>query len=256
MKKTLLILACLLGNLLANEVIIIAATPVPHAQILNAAKPLLKAKGYDLEIKEFNDYVLPNMALDAGEVDANFFQHLPFLKEFNKNKGTTLIQVAAIHIEPMALYSKKHSIKSIKDIKEGQTIAIPNDPTNESRALEILARKGLITLDDEKLKTILDVMDNPKNVQFLELKAAQLPRVLSEVDYALINANYALSAGLNPLKDSILIEKKDSPYANILVVKEGKENEAKIKALKEALQSEEIKAFIKEKYKGAIIPAF
>lgn len=249
-----LILAC--ASLLAGEKIVVAASPVPHAQILKAAQPILKKQGYELEVKEFNDYVLPNMVLDAGEVDANFFQHLPYLKEFNKNKDTKLISIAGIHLEPMGLYSSKHKGKGVEIIKEGMKIAIPNDPTNESRALEILAKKGLISLDDVPLKTILDITDNPKDIQFLELKAAQLPRVLGEVDFAMINANYALSAGLNPLKDTVLIETNDSPYVNIVVVKEGKENEAKLQALKKAMQSKEVKKYIEENYKGAIIPAF
>ncbi|MBS4235438.1 MetQ/NlpA family ABC transporter substrate-binding protein [Campylobacter vulpis] len=254
--KTLLLVS-LLGftlNLNAAEKIVVAATPVPHAEILNQAKEDLKKEGYTLEIKEFTDYVLPNLATDNGEVDANFFQHSPYLEEFNKSKGTKLVKVANIHIEPMAVYSKKY--KNFNELKDGARIAVPNDPTNESRALDIIAKTGLVSFNDKALKTPIDITQNPKNIKFIELKAAQLPRALSDVDVAVINSNYALLANLNPVKDSIFIEDKDSPYANILVVKEGKEQDPKIKALIKALQSEKIKKFIEEKYNGAVIPAF
>ncbi|HEF3562733.1 TPA: MetQ/NlpA family ABC transporter substrate-binding protein [Campylobacter upsaliensis] len=254
--KTLL-LASLVGftlNLNATEKIVVAATPVPHAEILNQAKEDLEKEGYTLEVKEFTDYVLPNLATDNGEVDANFFQHTPYLEEFNKSKGTKLVKVANIHIEPMAVYSKKY--KNFNELKDGAKIAVPNDPTNESRALDIIAKTGLASFNDKALKTPIDITQNPKNIKFIELKAAQLPRALSDVDVAVINSNYALLANLNPVKDSIFIEDKDSPYANILVVKEGKEQDPKIKALTKALQSEKIKKFIEEKYNGAVIPAF
>ncbi|ENQ3532695.1 MetQ/NlpA family ABC transporter substrate-binding protein [Campylobacter upsaliensis] len=254
--KTLL-LASLVGftlNLNAVEKIVVAATPVPHAEILNQAKEDLEKEGYTLEVKEFTDYVLPNLATDNGEVDANFFQHTPYLEEFNKSKGTKLVKVANIHIEPMAVYSKKY--KNFNELKDGAKIAVPNDPTNESRALDIIAKTGLVSFNDKALKTPIDITQNPKNIKFIELKAAQLPRALSDVDVAVINSNYALLANLNPVKDSIFIEDKDSPYANILVVKEGKEQDPKIKALTKALQSEKIKKFIEEKYNGAVIPAF
>ncbi|EPA2435123.1 MetQ/NlpA family ABC transporter substrate-binding protein [Campylobacter upsaliensis] len=254
--KTLL-LASLVGftlNLNAAEKIVVAATPVPHAEILNQAKEDLEKEGYTLEVKEFTDYVLPNLATDNGEVDANFFQHTPYLEEFNKSKGTKLVKVANIHIEPMAVYSKKY--KNFNELKDGAKIAVPNDPTNESRALDIIAKTGLVSFNDKALKTPIDITQNPKNIKFIELKAAQLPRALSDVDVAVINSNYALLANLNPVKNSIFIEDKDSPYANILVVKEGKEQDPKIKALTKALQSEKIKKFIEEKYNGAVIPAF
>ncbi|EHE0558296.1 MetQ/NlpA family ABC transporter substrate-binding protein [Campylobacter upsaliensis] len=254
--KTLLLVS-LVGftlNLNAAEKIVVAATPVPHAEILNQAKEDLKKEGYTLEVKEFTDYVLPNLATDNSEVDANFFQHMPYLEEFNKSKGTKLVNVANIHIEPMAVYSKKY--KNFNELKDGAKIAVPNDPTNESRALDIIAKTGLVGFNDKVLKTPIDITQNPKNIKFIELKAAQLPRALDDVDVAVINANYALSANLNPVKDSIFIEDKNSPYANILVVKEGKEQDSKIKALTKALQSEKIKKFIEEKYNGAVIPAF
>lgn len=254
--KSLFIASILTLSLNANalETITVAATPVPHAEILEQVKPDLEKQGYKLEIKEFTDYVLPNLAVDNGEADANFFQHTPYLEEFNKNKGTKLIKVAAIHIEPMAVYSKKY--KSLDDIKEEVKIAIPNDPTNESRALDIIAKKGLVKFKDKALKTPLDIIDNPKKIKFVELKPAQLPRALDDVDFAVINSNYALSANLNPAKDSVFIEDKESPYANILVVRVGHENDPKIKALIQTLQSDKIKQFIIEKYNGSVLPAF
>lgn len=237
-----------------NKTIKIGATPVPHVEILEVAKPLLAKKGYDLEIVEFTDYVTPNLAVDEGELDANFFQHSPYLKKFNQTKGTKLVKTVNVHLEPMGLYSKK--IKSLKELKKGATIAVPNDPTNESRALDILVKEGLLTFKDVELKTAIDVKDNPKDLKIEELDAPQLPRVLDEVDAAIINTNYALAAGLNPLKDALVIESKNSPYANIVVVKEGNQNKESIKALDEVLNSKEIKEFIRTKYKGSIVEAF
>lgn len=254
LKALILLFFLTYFNLNATETISIAASPVPHAQILEQIKPELEKQGYKLEIKEFTDYVLPNLAVNTNEIDANFFQHEPYLKEFNNIKKTKLVKVATIHIEPMAVYSKKY--KDFNNIKEGIKIAIPNDPTNESRALDLIGKTGLVSFKDSALKTPLDIIDNPKKIKFIELKAAQLPRALSDVDFAVINSNYALSAGLNPLKDSVLIEDKNNPYANIIVVKEGNENNPKIKALIQALQSDKIKQFILEKYNGSIIPAF
>ena len=232
----------------------IGATPVPHVEILEFAKPLLKAKGYDLEIVEFTDYVTPNISVDEGGLDANFFQHLPYLVEFNANKNTQLVKTVNVHLEPMGLYSKK--IKSLADLQDGATIAVPNDPTNESRALDILVKQGLLTFNDVKLKTVIDIKTNPKNLKIKELDAPQLPRVLDEVDAAIINTNYALSADLNPLKDAIILESKDSPYVNIVVVKKGNEEKEYIKALNEVLNSKEVKEFIATKYQGSIVEAF
>ena len=237
-----------------QTVIKIGATPVPHVEILEAVKPLLKAKGYDLEIVEFTDYVTPNIAVNEGELDANFFQHLPYLSEFNKNKNTDLVKTVNVHLEPMGLYS--HKIKALGELADGATIAVPNDPTNESRALDILVKEGLLKFKEVDFKTVVDIIENPKNLKIKELDAPQLPRVLDEVDAAIINTNYALSANLNPLKDAIIIESKDSPYANIVVVKKGNENKDSIKALNEAINSEEIRTFIKEKYQGSIVEAF
>ncbi|MCR4942822.1 MAG: MetQ/NlpA family ABC transporter substrate-binding protein [Campylobacter sp.] len=242
------------ANAADNNKIIVAATPVPHAEILQAAQPLLKAEGFELEIKEFNDYTVPNLATQDGDVDANFFQHLPYLQEFNKNKGTTLVQTVGVHIEPMGVYSSK--IKDIKELKDGDSVAVPNDPTNESRALDVLASAGLIKLNDNPLKTPLDITENPKNLKFSEIETAQLPRTLDDVNIAVINTNYALNAKLNPLKDALVLESKDSPYVNYLVVKTGNENSPKTKALNKVLNSKEIKEFIEKKYQGAILPAF
>lgn len=232
----------------------IGATPVPHVEILEIVKPILKAKGYDLQIVEFTDYVTPNIAVDEGELDANFFQHVPYLTEFNKNKNTNLVKTVNVHLEPMGLYSK--SLKTFAELKDGATIAVPNDPTNESRALDILVKQGLLTFNDVPLKTVVDIKTNPRNIKIKELDAPQLPRVLDEVDAAIINTNYALAADLNPVKDALVIESKDSPYANIIVVKAGNENKEYIKALNEAINSDEVKKFIQEKYNGSIVEAF
>ncbi len=238
----------------AKKVIKVGATPVPHTEILEIVKPLLKAKGYELEIVEFTDYVTPNIAVDEGELDANFFQHTPYLNEFNKSKNTKLVKTVNVHLEPMGLYSQK--IKSLDELEDGATIAVPNDPTNGSRALDVLVKQGLLTFKDVQFKTAIDIVDNPKNLKIKELDAPQLPRVLGEVDAAIINTNYALAADLNPTKDALAIESKDSPYANILVVREGNENKDYIKALNEVLNSKEVKEFIATKYKGAIVEAF
>lgn len=237
-----------------QTVIKVGATPVPHAEILQAVKPLLKAKGYDLEIVEFTDYVTPNIAVNEGELDANFFQHLPYLEEFNKNKNTDLVKTVNVHLEPMGVYS--HKIKNLSELEDGATIAVPNDPTNESRALDILVKQGLLKFKEVEFKTVVDIIENPKNLKIEELDAPQLPRVLDEVSAAIINTNYALSANLNPMKDALVIESKDSPYANIVVVKKGNENKDAIKALNEAINSEEIRTFIKEKYQGSIVESF
>lgn len=252
---TMLLVAVSAKLLAADTTITVGATPVPHAEILQYIKPLLAKKGYKLVVKDFNDYVLPNLAVEDGDLDANFFQHLPYLDEFNKTKGTHLVSVAGIHIEPMGLYSK--TIKKLSDFKKGDSIAVPNDPTNESRALELLQNNGLVRLDNSvKLKTKIDVRSNPKRIKFKELDAPQLPRALSEVTAAVINTNYALAANLNPMRDAIVIEGKKSPFVNILVVKKGNEKKAKIRALVEVLRSSAVKNFILKKYKGSIVPAF
>lgn len=238
----------------ASQTITVGATPVPHAEILEFIKADLANEGFELVVKEFNDYVQPNLATDSGELDANFFQHIPYLEEFNKNKGTTLVSVAGIHLEPMGVYSRKHSGFTIAS--DGVSIAVPNDPTNESRALDIIAKTGVVTFKESALKTPLDIVSNPKNIVFKELEAAQMPRALDDTDFAVINSNFAMAAGLKPTEDSLVMEDKESPYVNVLVVKAGNEESAKTKALIKALQSEKVKAFIAEKYQGAVIPAF
>lgn len=260
MKKItkLLLSACLLlginGFAKDDKTIKIGATPVPHAEILEEIKPLLKKEGYTLEIKVFNDYVIPNLAVNDGELDANFFQHIPYMEDFNKKRGTKLVKTVGVHLEPMGIYSKK--LKSLDKLKVGDTVAIPNDPTNESRALDVLATAGLIKLKDVSLKTPLEITDNPKKLKFTELDAAQLPRTLDDVTISVINTNYALNAGLNPTKDALAIESKESPYVNIISVKQGNENSPAIKALNKAINSPLVKKFIQTKYKGAIVSAF
>lgn len=234
--------------------IVVGASPVPHEEILEEAKSILKEKGYDLEIKTFEDYVLPNTATEEGSLDANFFQHKPYLDTFNKEKNTHLVAGAKIHIEPMGAYSKK--IKDISELKDGATVSIPNDGSNGARALKLLEAKGLIKLKDKELPSAIDIKENPKKLEIIEMEAAQLSSTLNDVDFSIINTNFALQADLNPLKDALFIENGDSPYANILVTKEGKENTAWFKALEETLTSDEIKKFIEEKYNGSIVPAF
>ena len=238
------------------EVLKVAANPVPHAEILNQIKPLLAKEGVDLQIIEFTDYIQPNMALSSHEVDANFFANVPYQNNFNKDHGTHFVSFAPVHIEPLAIYSQK--IKDLKDLPNGAKVAIPSDPTNSARALLLLQSAGLVTLKDPTglTNTPFDVTSNPKNIQITELEAAQIPRSIQDLDAAVINANYALPAGLNPTKDGLFVEKADSPYANLLSVNPGDENKPAIQKLAKALQSPEVKKFIEEHYKGAIIPAF
>ncbi len=233
----------------------VAATPVPHAQMLEYIKPDLKAKGIDLIIIVTDDYNMPNRALANREIDANFFQHTPFLDEQIKQFNYPIESFAAVEIEPMGIYSKK--IKTLADLKKGASIAIPNDPTNEARALHLLQAQGLIELNTSSLQaTVLNISKNPKNLKFLEIDAAMLPRTLNDVDAAAINTNYALEAKLSPLKDALGLENKDSPYANVLVIRTEDEERDDLHALKNAMTSEKMKEFINEKYKGAILPAF
>ena len=241
----------------SSKVIKVGATPRPHAELLNLVKDDLKEKGYDLQVVEFTDYVTPNKALEDGEIDANFFQHLPYMNSFNKEQGYHLVSAAGIHIEPMAVYSKK--VNSLEELKDGSTIAIPNDPTNEGRALLLLQSAGLITLDSKAAleATPVNVAENPKNLKFSELEAASVPRVLQDVDAAVINGNYAIPVGLVATKDGLYVEGSDSPYVNIVSVKEGNENTDKIKALVDALKSEKVKKYISETYQaGEVIAVF
>ena len=235
----------------------VGATAVPHAEILEAAKPLLEKEGITLEIVEFNDYVQPNLALNDKELDANFFQHEPYLKNFmDEHKEVKLKNAAGIHIEPMGVYSRK--IKKLDELKDGATIAIPNDPTNGGRSLLLLEKAGIIKLKEgvgEKA-TVGDIAENKKNIKFQEVEAAQVPRTLDDVDAAVINSNFAMQVNLDPTKDAMFIEDSTSPYVNIIAVREGDENRPEIQALIKVLHSDEIKQFITEKYKGAVVPAF
>lgn len=243
-------------NAAANEKLSIAATPVPHAEILEHIKPALAKEGIDLEIKVFTDYVQPNQQVADKQLDANFFQHKPYLDTFNKEKGTNLVSVGLVHVEPFGAYSKK--IKATGELKDGALVAIPNDPSNGARALLLLQQQDLIKLKDpgNLLATSRDIVENPKNLKFKELEAATLPRVLDDVDIALINTNYALEAGLNPTQDALFIEDAESPYANLVATIVENEKSEDIAKLIKALQSEDVKAFIAEKYKGSIVPAF
>ncbi|WDU62068.1 MetQ/NlpA family ABC transporter substrate-binding protein [Pseudomonas poae] len=240
----------------ANEKLVVAATPIPHAEILELVKPTLAKEGVDLEIKVFTDYVQPNVQVAEKRLDANYFQTLPYLKNFNEGKGTNLVTVVGVHVEPFGGYSSK--IKKIEDLKDGATVAIPNEGSNSGRALLLLQKNGLITLKDptNALATPKDIKDNPKNLKFKELESALLPRVLKEVDLDLINTNYALEAGLNPAKDALIIEDAKSPYVNFLVARPDNKDSAAIQKLAKALTSPEVKAFIEKKYNGAVVPAF
>lgn len=234
----------------------VGATAVPHAEILEAAKPLLEKEGIKLDIVEFNDYVQPNLALNDKELDANFFQHDPYLQNFmEEHKEVKLVSAGGVHIEPMGIYSKK--VKDLKDLKEGATISIPNDPTNGGRALLLLQKAGLLKLKDgvNEKATLQDIAENPKNFKFQEVEAAQVPRTLDDVDAAIINSNFAMQVQLDPTKDSLFIEDSTSPYVNIVAVRQGDENRPEIQALMKVLHSQEIKDFITNKYKGAVVPA-
>ena len=235
----------------------VGATPVPHAEILELIKPDLKKQGVELKIVEFTDYVTPNLALSDKEIDANFFQHKPYLDKFIEERKLNLVSLGNIHVEPLGLYSKK--IKSINDLKNGDTIAIPSDPSNGGRALILLHNKGVITLKDPKnlFATEFDIVKNPKKLKFKPTEVAQLPRILPDVTAAIINGNYALQANLSPAKDSLILEGKESPYANILVVRKGDEKKEDIQKLLKALRSEKVKKYINKKYSdGSVVPAF
>ena len=240
-----------------EKVVKVGASPVPHAEILEVIKPELAKEGIKLEIVEFNDYVQPNLATNDKEIDANFFQHEPYLKNFvTEHPELKLANVLGVHIEPMGIYS--HKIKNINEVKDGAQVSIPSDPTNGGRALLLLEHAGLLKLKDGvgAAATVQDVVDNPKKLNFKEIEAPQLPRTLDDVDISVINTNWAMQADLIPTRDALFMEDKTSPYVNILVVRQGDENRPEIQALMKALHSEAVKNFINEKYKGAIIPAF
>lgn len=234
----------------------VAASPTPHAEILNQCVDILAEQGIELVVNEYSDYVVPNTAVEDGDEDANYFQHVPYLDDFNAERGTHLVSVAGIHVEPMGLYAGKSA--SLDAIPDGGTVAVPNDATNEGRALLLLEAQGLIKLKDSSnlASTPKDIAENPKNLEFVELEAANVPANLDEVDIAAINSNYALGAGLNPVEDALVIESSDSPYVNVLVVKEGNENNEAVQALVKALQSDTVKDYINNTFGGAVVPAF
>lgn len=266
MKKVLSVLSILLCVLILfvacskskdNSKIIVGATPEPHAEMLKLVVDDLAKQGYTLEVKEFTDYVTPNDAVEDGQISANFFQHIPYMESFNKEHGYHLVNAGGIHVEPLALYSKKYS--SLDSVPDGATVAVPNDPTNEGRAFLLLESAGLIKLKDSNNleSTPMDIVSNPKGLRFKEIEAASLPRVLSDVDCAVINGNYAIPAGLNAVKDGLVVEGADSPYVNIVSVKSGNENNPAIKALVKALQSEEVKSWVSSKYQnGEVVLVF
>ena len=270
MKKLLVVLAALAvaifalagcggNNQAANntKVLKVGATSVPHAEILEQIKDDLKKDGIELQIVEFSDYVQPNLATNDKELDANYFQHQPYLDDFVKeHPEVKLVSAGGIHIEPMGVYSKK--VKDLKELADGATVAIPNDPTNGGRSLLLLAKAGLITLKDGVgiTATVQDIAANPKNLKFQELEAAQVPRTLDDVDAAVINSNFAMQVQLNPTKDTLFQEGAESPYVNIVAVRAGDENRPEIQALIKALKSEKVKKFIEEQYKGAVVATF
>ncbi|MET9439673.1 MetQ/NlpA family ABC transporter substrate-binding protein [Streptomyces sp. NPDC006610] len=242
----------------ASAPLVVAATPVPHAEVLTYVKDHLAEKaGLDLEVKEFTDYVTPNTATEDGSVGANYFQTEPYLEDFNKKNGTHLVSVASVHLEPLGLYSEKTD--KADGLKNGATIAVPNDTVTEARALQLLAANGLITLKDGvgTSATVADITENPKNLKFKELEAAQTPRSLADVDAAVINGNYALEADLKPAEDALVLESpENNPNVNLLVVKEGNEDDPRVRKLAELLTSDEVRKFIEENYDGSVIPSF
>ena len=241
-----------------DKKITVAASATPHAEILEEAKTLLKDKGYELEVKVFDDYVQPNNVVESGEFDANYFQHVPYLEQFNEEKGTHLVVAGKIHYEPFGIYPGTK--KDLKDIAKGDKIAVPNDTTNEARALLLLQDNGIIKLKDGAgiKATVNDIEENPNNIEIVELEAAQVPRVVNEVAYVVLNGNYALEANYTVKKDALAYEKSDSEaaktYVNVIVVKEGNENNEGVKALVDVLKSDEIKDYINSTYDGAVIP--
>lgn len=260
MKKVLICLGLLLAFATQavaadGKTIVVGVTPFPHKDIMLIAKPLLEKEGYKLDIKEFTDYVQPNVSLADKNLTANFFQHIPYLENMSKERKLPLTWVAKVHIEPLGLYSKK--IKALTDLKKGDTIAVPSDPTNGARALRLLEKHGLFKFKDGEFITARDVTENPKGLKLIELEAAQLPRTLVDVAASVINTNFASEAGLVPSRDAIVIEDKDSPYANVIAVREEDKDSPAIKALVKAVNSPEVKEFInKELEPKGILPAF
>lgn len=252
---TILFAGC--GKTEEEKVIRVGASPSPHAEILEYIKEDLDAKGYTLEIVEYNDYILPNTATESGEIDANYFQHQPYLDDFNKENGTHLVSVAGIHFEPFAIYAGKTT--SLEELKEGDTVAVPNDTTNEARALLLLEAQGLIRLKEGAglTATVADIVENPKKLDIKELEAAQIARTVKDVNISCINGNYATEAGYK-VSDALAAESADSlaaqTYTNVVVVKQGNENTEKTKALVEAISSDKVKNYIKSRYDGGVIP--
>ena len=258
MKRLLLSLAMVLALAapsFAAEDIAVGVTPFPHKDIMLAAKPLLAKEGYNLVIKEFTDYVQPNMALASKQLFANFFQHEPYLDNMNKEKKLDLVSIGKVHIEPLGVYSKK--IKKLADLKKGNSVSVPNDPTNEARALRLLEANGVITIKSGALVTVADITKNPLGLKFHELDAAQLPRTLDDVTASVINTNFAGEAGLVPSRDALVMEGSESPYANIIVVRNEDKDSPKAKALMKAVQSPEVKEYIqKNLVERGIVPVF
>ncbi|MCD8174476.1 MAG: MetQ/NlpA family ABC transporter substrate-binding protein [Phascolarctobacterium sp.] len=265
MKKLILLICCaalLISGCLGSggdkkeAKLKIGATPVPHAEILNFIKPALEKDGVKIEIIEFSDYVKPNLSLNDKELDANFFQHEPYLATFVKERKLELVSAGKIHIEPMGTYSK--TVKDLKDLPDGARVTIPNDPTNGGRALALLESAKLLKLKEGVgvNAVVGDIVENPKNLKISEIEAALLPRSLDDTEISVINSNFAMEAKLNPVKDSLFTETKESPYANIVVVRKGDEKRPEIVELMKAFQSPEVKKFIEDKYKGAVVPAF
>ena len=248
--------ACGGGQKPGNERLSVAATAVPHAEILEVVKPLLAEQGVTLDVRLFNDYVQPNDQVAQKLIDVNYFQTEPYLDAYNRDRKTALTTITGVHIEPFGAYSRKY--KSLQDVPVGADVVIPNDPSNNSRALILLHKAGVIRIKDpgNPLSTLADIVDNPRQLKFRELDAAMLPRVLDQVDLALINTNYALDAGLNPTADALVIEGSDSPYVNFLVGRPDNVNDPRVQKLARALTSQQVKDFIAQKYKGAVLPAF
>ncbi|TQJ86823.1 MetQ/NlpA family ABC transporter substrate-binding protein [Streptomyces sp. SLBN-31] len=238
--------------------LVVAASPTPHAEILNfVEKNLAKKAGLDLQVKEFQDYIVPNTATEDGSVDANYFQNQPYLDDFNNKRGTHIVPVVTVHLEPLGLYS--HKVDKVEALKSGATVAVPNDAVNEARALKLLAANGLITLKAGagSEATPQDITKNPRNLKFKEVEAAQTARSLDDVDAAVVNGNYAISAGIKPAKEALVLESaKNSPYGNFLAVKKGNEKDPRVKKLAKLLTSPEVKKFIEDKYQGSVIPSF
>lgn len=256
LAATLALAACGKPPARPDHTLRVGATAVPHAEILEFIKPRLASEGVKLEIKVFNDYVQPNTQVEEKQLDVNYFQTLPYLEAFNRSKGTHLVPIKGVHIEPMGAYSRKH--KRLADLPAGAQVALPNEGSNEGRALLLLQKAGLIQLKDPKnaLSTLRDIVGNPKGLKFREIEAATLPRVLGEVDLALINTNYALDAHLDPRHDAVIIENSKSPYVNYLVGRADNQNDPDVAKLAAVLTSPEVKTFITDHYHGAVVPAF